>query len=72
MKKEMNKMWHLCSNCIDAIKSRGEKVFVGDTIYQDIEYDKEKGEWKQKYDPDEPIMKCEWCEEIDATLFECI
>lgn len=65
-------MWLLCDRCISAIKARGEKVFVGDMISQDIEYDEEKGEWHQIYDCDEPIKKCEWCEEPNEELFECL
>ena len=64
--------WNLCRNCIDAIKSRGEKVFVGNMICQDIDYDEEKDEWYQTYDEDEPILKCDWCGEVDAELYECI
>lgn len=65
-------MWVLCERCISAIKSRGEKVFIGDMISQDIEYDDDKKEWHQIYDPDEPIKKCEWCDEIEPDLFECL
>ena len=68
----MKQTWYLCKNCIDAIKSRGEKIFVGEMITQDIDYDEEKDEWFQKYDEDEPILKCEWCEEIDPELYECL
>lgn len=65
-------MWLLCDRCISAIKSRGEKVFIGDTISQDIEYDEKKGGWYNVHDPDEPIKKCEWCDEPDTELFECL
>jgi len=47
---------YLCKNCIDAIKSRGEKVFVGDEAFEE---------------PD-GSMKCEWCEEEGMTLYECL
>lgn len=46
----------LCRYCIDAIKSRGEIVYVG-SEYTD-------------YEPDEEV-KCEWCEEED-TVYDCI
>lgn len=50
----------LCPRCIDAIKSRGEPVFVGPLIFTD-------------YD-DNSTHICEWCEEtgwIDK-LHECV
>lgn len=62
----------LCSYCIDAIKSRGEKVMVGDMITQDIDYDEKKDKWYQIYDEDEPIQKCDWCGEVDPELYECL
>lgn len=46
----------LCRRCIEAIKSRGEIVYVG-SEYTDSE-------------PDEEV-KCEWCEEVD-TVYDCI
>lgn len=64
--------WCLCDRCIDAIRSRGEKVAVGDMISQDIDYDEEKDEWFQIYDEDEPILKCDWCGEVDCELYECL
>ena len=67
----MDKRWLLCKNCIAAIKSRGEKIFVGECISQDIEYDEEKGIWFQIYDEDEEILKCNWCEEENSELYEC-
>ena len=47
----------LCSNCIDAIKSRGEKIFVGDSMYFDLD----------------DVGTCEWCEEeYEASeLYDC-
>lgn len=48
--------WLLCRRCIDAIKSRGEIVYVGPQAY-DCTYDDEE-------------KVCEWCEEEDD-LFEC-
>ena len=53
-------MWILCDRCIAAIKSRGENIFVGKMISQDIDYNEDKGEWYQLYDTDEPIQKCNW------------
>lgn len=52
--------WCLCQNCIDAIKSRGEPIYVGTKIFSadDIEYGEEE-------------KKCQWCEEVDD-LYECI
>lgn len=49
--------WRLCDRCICAIKSRGEKLFVGD----EVPFDEE----------DDSTFICEWCEE-EATLYECI
>ena len=49
----------LCDRCIEAIKSRGEPVFVGRHIWQD---DVDDGE----------ITKCEWCEEEDIDVYECM
>ena len=46
----------LCKQCIEAFKSRGVIVFVGNE-YTD-------------YEPDE-VVKCEWCEEED-TVYDCI
>ena len=46
----------LCEQCINAIKSRGEIVYVG-SEYTDFE-------------PDEEV-KCEWCDEVD-TVYDCI
>ena len=46
----------LCKRCIDAIKSRGDIIYVG-REYTD-------------YEPDEE-PKCEWCEEPD-TVYDCI
>ncbi len=59
----------LCEHCIEAIRSRGEKLFVGEAIYQDIDYDEEKEEWIS--DDGKTILECEWCEEVDPTLYEC-
>lgn len=50
----------LCENCINAIKSRGEQIFVGKTIEFDME-------------PDE-TRECDFCEEdFDGSeLYRCI
>lgn len=51
----------LCDHCVCAIRSRGEKVFVGDSL-----------EWNEKYDDMESVT-CEWCnDEFDKSeLSEC-
>lgn len=45
----------LCEHCIAAIKSRGEKVYVGPII--------DKG--------DEESIRCEWCDEEFDELYDC-
>ena len=57
MKKDT---WWLCQNCIDAIRSRGEPIYVGPLVFSadDIEYGEEE-------------QKCSWCDEIDD-LYECL
>lgn len=49
----------LCSRCIDAIKSRGEKVYVGSTM---------------EFELDDDVAKCDWCnEEYDTDeLYDCL
>ena len=49
----------LCKRCIEAIKSRGEIVYVGPQVFDidDIDYGEEK-------------QKCDWCEEVDD-LYDC-
>lgn len=42
--------WCICDKCIMAIRSRGEKILVGDLIY---DYDESEAENKP----------CEWCGE---------
>ena len=59
----------LCEHCIEAIRSRGEKIYVGEEIEQFIDYNEEKEEWISK--DGEPILECEWCEEVDPTLYKC-
>lgn len=54
-------MWCLCMNCINAIKSRGEKIFVGLVIDPD-EYLEENGE----------TLHCEWCDAEDVDIYETI
>ena len=49
-------MIYLCEHCIGAIRSRGEKVFVGEML-SDFELDEGS--------------KCEWCEEEKTELYEC-
>lgn len=52
--------WCLCRNCIDAIKSRGEPVFVGPLVFSadDVEYGEDE-------------ERCSWCGEVDD-LYECM
>lgn len=59
----------LCEHCIEAIRSKGEKIYVGEMISQDISYDDEKEKWISKYN--ESIIKCDWCKESDPTLYRC-
>lgn len=65
----MEDQWILCEHCIEAIRSRGEKIIILDTISQDIDYDEEKEQWVSE--DDEPILKCSWCGEPNPELFEC-
>ena len=50
---------HFCRNCINAIRSRGEKIFVGSEIDYD-EYYYEHGK--------EAV--CDFCEEAEVDLYE--
>lgn len=59
------KPWILCKHCIDAIKSRGEKIYVGSLVERDIEMI-----GKDRCISDG--MKCEWCDEEDDELYECL
>lgn len=47
----------LCESCIEAIRSRGEKVLVGERVYDCDESEEEE-------------TPCEWCGECDD-LYEC-
>ena len=53
----------LCEYCIEAIRSRGEPVFVGSEVGS---FDSET------YLEDDVPTKCEWCEEEGDVLYECI
>jgi len=55
----------LCHYCIDAIKSRGEKIFVGGLVERELDLD-EEGKWFVS-----DGLKCEWCEEEYDELYEC-
>ena len=55
----------LCKRCIDAIKSRGEIVYVGPMVERELDTDC-KGRWWISDD-----LKCEWCEENDDELYDC-
>jgi hypothetical protein len=59
MEEQNDKPWYLCQRCIDAIRSRGEKVFVGEPHWNDEEYD-------------EDCIECEWCGEIESVVYECL
>lgn len=48
----------LCEYCIEELRSRGEKVLVGDRVYRLEESEEEN-------------KPCEWCGEYDD-LFECV
>lgn len=64
---EEREITYLCKNCIDAIRSRGEKVFVGKLV-DPYEFNEERG-----YEPeDETEMICDWCEEPSWELYECV
>lgn len=55
--KEERQPWLLCQHCIDAIKSRGERLIVlGE--YMDYDESVESG------------TVCEWCGD-NATLYDC-
>ena len=56
---------HLCEHCISAIKSRGEKVFVGPMLERELDLNDE-GYWYINDD-----LKCEWCEDNDEELYDC-
>ena len=51
----------MCRNCIDAIRSRGEKIYVGSEVDYD-EYLDEHG----------TAPTCDWCEDEDVALYEVI
>lgn len=51
----------LCKNCIGAIKSRGEMVYIGNEVDYDLFEDEHGTE-----------ADCEWCEEVGGELYECI
>ena len=54
-------IWCICDRCISAIKSRGEKIFVGSIVDPD-EYFEENGE----------PLRCEWCDEEDVDIYETL
>jgi len=54
-------MVKLCKHCIEAIRSRGETVYVGNQLPF----------WSGAVDPDERYGTCEWCEEETDELWEC-
>ena len=51
----------LCEHCIAAIRSRGEKVIKGDSLYYSEDFDEDK------------THECEWCKEEfePSNLYEC-
>lgn len=57
----------LCRHCIDAIRSRGEKVFKLESL--------ETCERFEDYDEDaQGALKCEWCEDElpKDCLYDCV
>ena len=64
--------WCICKNCIDALRSRGEKVMTSDCVIPMDELGEfiEDGGFAEATDGTEPIG-CEWCEEIDD-LYEVV
>lgn len=59
MKTSSRAEWLLCRDCIDAIRSRGERLFVGDCVV-DGDYAEMDGDFS-----------CEFCGEY-ADLYECL
>lgn len=55
----------LCSYCIEAIRSRGEKVYVGEKIEREMDIDTD-GHWLV-----DDELTCEWCEEENDELYDC-
>lgn len=55
----------LCPHCIDAIRSRGERVIIGNYISDIVGMYCEELEEEEK-----ALFKCEWCEEIDEETAE--
>lgn len=55
----------LCEHCIEAIRSRGEKVWVGGEVERDEDVD-DDGNW---YVCDD--LKCGWCGETNDELYDC-
>ena len=53
-----NEDWLLCERCIEAIKSRGERLIILDELNQYTGWD-------------EPMLKCSWCDEPEETLYKC-
>lgn len=55
----------LCKYCINAIKARGEKVWVGGEVEREMDVD-DNGKW---FISDN--LKCDWCDENDDNLYDC-
>ena len=58
----------LCEHCIEAIRSRGEKVWVGEIIEREEDLDNE-----ENWVPCDGLI-CEWCEHDYSTyddLYDC-
>ena len=58
----------ICKYCIEAMKGHGIKVYVGEIITQDL-VQNDDGEFYSEIG--EEMQKCEHCEEVDDTLYEC-
>lgn len=56
--EEQRETWRLCWHCIQAIRSRGEPLFVGEEVYED--------------EDDPTTYTCEWCEDEFVTVYECL
>lgn len=55
----------LCKRCIEAIRSHGEKVWVGPILEREMDVDDE-GKWFTS-----DGLTCEWCEEEVEDLYDC-
>lgn len=61
MKRKNTKVHYICPYCIEAIRSHGEKILVGDLVDCDEYYEQHEKE---------PV--CYWCEEPEDELREVV